>query len=736
MLKSLLSLIAAALLAASAGVHAQAQVSTRAQQASQQGKVRVIVMLRDQAPERELRDNPLRRQQVSRDVDGVLSRLPAGSHVLRRRFTLVPGFAMEVDAAALQRLRDDPAVERIDIDEPGRGHALPDEASDLNRASPLQGMGYGGAGMKVAVIDTGVDTDHPDLASRLIAQQCFCSNTSGTGGCCPNAQATQSGAGAAEDAHGHGTNISGIIVGQGNLAPRGAVPLAQLVAVRVMDANNAFCCTSDVVAAMDWVASNHPDVDAVNLSLGTNAVFSGDCDAASANTQALAAAVNNLVAKGAVVTVSSGNTGSSAQMQAPACVHNATSVGATWDFTGGARTFLGCTETSTAPRQPTCFTNRSTTTDLYAAGAFVTSTGLNGGTSTYGGTSQAAPMVAACATALKQAAPLATPAQRTEAMRLSPTRVTDAVSGQSYPFLDCVDALRLLTGKARSDFNGDGRSDLLWRHATGGSNGIWLSANGATLQPITAVVNVAWKIAGTGDFNGDGKADVLWRSTTTGANTVWLSGNSATVQAVTSIASQAWGTAGIGDFNGDGRADVLWRNGTTGANSLWFSANSATAQVLSAVTDLAWQIAQVGDFDGDGRADIFWRNASTGANAIWRSGLSTQLQAVTTVASASWKAVGNGDFNGDGKADIFWRNSVSGANAIWLSGNSATAYSTAAITDSNWQAAAVGDYNGDGRGDVLWHHAVTGNNAVWYSGSPSTTATLSRVADTNWQIVR
>ena len=119
-------------------------------------------------------------------------------------------------------------------------------------------------------------------------------------------------------------------------------------------------------------------------------------------------------------------------------------VGATWDFSGGPVTYLGCTDSSTAPMQPACFSNRSATTDLYAAGAYVTSAGYAGGTSTYGGTSMAAPMVAACAVALKQAAPLASVEQRIEAMKLSPTRVGDPVSGRSYPFLDCMDAARLL----------------------------------------------------------------------------------------------------------------------------------------------------------------------------------------------------------------------------------------------------------------------------------------------------
>jgi subtilisin family serine protease len=410
-------------------------------QAEQAGAARVLVVLHDRfdpgTPESG------RAAKVRTDVDAVLAALPARGNAVMRRFRLVPALALRADAATLARLRDHPAVRRVDLDAGGAATAIPaDAASTLNRVDRLVELGLDGRGQKVAVVDSGVDTDHPDLGARLVAQQCFCS--SDTGGCCPNGQATQGGAGAAEDDHGHGTNVSGIIVGEGLVAPRGAVPRASLVAVKVLDRNGRYCCSSDVVAALDWLAAEHPDVDVVNLSLGTSALFTGDCDAGTAYNQALSMALGRLRALGAVVTVSSGNQGSSTSMASPACLRDALSVGATWDFAGGPLTFLGCSETGTAPMQPTCFSNRSATTDLYAAGAYVTSAGRTGATSTYGGTSQAAPMVAGCAAALAQAAPLSTPQQRIDALTLSPATVRDAVSGRQYPFLECRDALRLL----------------------------------------------------------------------------------------------------------------------------------------------------------------------------------------------------------------------------------------------------------------------------------------------------
>ena len=436
------SAIGAILLTIAFSSHAQ-RVSVAAQQhAVRDGEVRVLVMLRDNAQGK--RDAaPRLHPRVKKDVDGVLSALPtrARSKVMRR-FERVPAFVLQADAQMLAALARDRCVGRVDVDSGGSGHAIaPDESSVMIQVHQLAALGVGGAGMKVGIVDSGIDTNHTDFLGRIVGQQCFCSV--GTG-CCPNGGSTQSGAGAAEDDHGHGTNVAGIIGGDGTVAPRGALPAANLVAVKVLDRNNRFNTTSDVVAALDWLATQHPDIDAVNLSLGTDTLLAGDCDNAAAWTQALAVAVSNLNALGAVVTASSGNQGNLANMSAPACVRNVVSTAATWDFTGGSITFLGCTDTATAPGQPTCFSNRSVATDLFAAGAFVRAPGFNGASSNFGGTSQAAPMAAACAVALKQAAPASTVAQRMEAMILSPTRIQDAATGRNYPFLDCRDALKLL----------------------------------------------------------------------------------------------------------------------------------------------------------------------------------------------------------------------------------------------------------------------------------------------------
>ena len=162
----------------------------------------------------------------------------------------------------------------------------------------MQALGFNGQGVTVAILDSGVDTDHPDLADDLDGQACFCSSLSGEGGCCPNGLSSQTGPGAAEDDHGHGSNVAGIVTSNGVRAHAGVAPKAKIVAIKVIDRNNRFCCSSDVLAGLDWILTNRPDVDIVNMSLGTFTTYSGDCDGASATTMAFSSAINALRATG------------------------------------------------------------------------------------------------------------------------------------------------------------------------------------------------------------------------------------------------------------------------------------------------------------------------------------------------------------------------------------------------------------------------------------------------------
>lgn len=370
---------------------------------------------------------------ISRARVEILGMLPAEHFRLQRGFRRIAAFAGDVTAEGLLVLAADPRVRRVDLDEGGTGHLV--NGIPLAEVDEFQALGFTGQGVTVAILDSGYDSDHGDLSDDLVAEQCFCS-ASGAG-CCPNGSTTQSGAGAAEDDHGHGTNVSGIVTSKGTISPLGGAPDAGVVAIKVLAANGGFCCSSDVVAGLDWILAERPDVDVVNMSLGTFALFAGSCDDATSFTMAFASAIDSLQANGVAVFASSGNSGSGTQMSAPACVSNAIATAAAWDSDVGSVAFANCTDLTTAADKLTCFSNTNSTTDLVAPGAFTTSAGLGGGSSTFAGTSQASPLAAACAALLLEKAPGTSPDRLEERLEASPTLVTDSTNGLSFPRLDC-----------------------------------------------------------------------------------------------------------------------------------------------------------------------------------------------------------------------------------------------------------------------------------------------------------
>ncbi|NLA67943.1 MAG: hypothetical protein GX856_06825, partial [Gammaproteobacteria bacterium] len=288
-------------------------------------------------------------------------------------------------------------------------------------------------------------------------------------------------------------------------------------------------------------------------------------------------------------------------------------------------------------------------------------------------------------------------------------------------------------GAARSDVNGDGISDLVWRHAGNGQNTIWLSANRSTPQLTDAVANLSWKLVGVDDFTGDGRADLLWRNEANGQNVVWPAGSRLATITLATVPGTAWQVVGTGDFDGDGMADILWRNSANGMNSIWGAANRNTPIVVHHVSDLAWRVVGVGDTDGDGRDDIVWRNSSNGQNTIWRSAQRSTQTAVAREPNQAWRIVGVDDFDGDGRADLLWRKSTDGQNVIWRSGNKSTGQVVATVDDTAWVVAATGDYNGDGRADIVWRHSGSGANTVWLAANRGSQWVLPSTA-LSWQI--
>ena len=315
--------------------------------------------------------------------------------------------------------------------------------------------------------------------------------------------------------------------------------------------------------------------------------------------------------------------------------------------------------------------------------------------------------------------------------------------------LACASTTALAAQTAKySDFNKDGCSDILWRNAGTGDTYLHPMQGSTILGSEGLVRTVAdpnWRIAGLGDFDGDGRTDVLWRNSATGDNYVhFMNGKTIVSEGLLrAVTDQAFQVAGVGDFDGDGKADILWRNSVTGVNYLWPMdglAIKGTEGFLRTVTGQDWQVAGVDDFDGNNTADILWRNLATGDTYFWPMNGTTILDTEgygRAVTDPSWRIVGIGDFNGDGRADVLWRNFANGQNyAHFMNGRVIAAEGFVRSMDTNWKVQATGDYDCDGKADILWRHSASGDNQIQFMDGISTKGDGSTrtVPDFAWQV--
>jgi hypothetical protein len=169
------------------------------------------------------------------------------------------------------------------------------------------------------------------------------------------------------------------------------------------------------------------------------------------------------------------------------------------------------------------------------------------------------------------------------------------------------------------DLNGNGKSDLVWR----GSDGtvyVWLM-NGGTIASQGSVGNpgTAWAIVAVADFDGDGRADIAFRHATTGQVYVWFMNGLVVLSqaAVSALDPTVWMLAGAADFNGDGRTDLIWRS-IYGDTVVWLL-RGATIVGAGPLGDpgAGWTIKALVDLDGDGNADLVWRHTD-GTTYWWK----------------------------------------------------------------------------------------------------------------------
>jgi hypothetical protein len=297
------------------------------------------------------------------------------------------------------------------------------------------------------------------------------------------------------------------------------------------------------------------------------------------------------------------------------------------------------------------------------------------------------------------------------------------------------------SGNTRSDFDGDGKADILWQNDSGQA-AVWLmdGTNLAGSGLAGSNPGPTWHVKGAGDFDGDGKADILWQNDS-GQAALWTMNGTNLLNGgpIGSNPGPTWHVTSAGDFDVDGKADILWQN-DSGQASVWLMSgpNLTSSGLVGGNPGPSWHVKGAGDFDGDGKSDVLWQNDS-GQAAIWTMN-GTNLLGGGPVGSnpgPTWHVVGAGDFDADGKADILWQND-SGQAAIWLMNG--TNLTGSGLVGGNpgptWHVVGATDINSDGKSDILWQND-SGLATAWLTSGTSilSTANLGSNPGSTWHMI-
>jgi subtilisin family serine protease len=315
------------------------------------------------------------------------SALTAGGTRIRRELPAVRAVAVESRhtaplwnaITAKSKLR--PGITRVWLD--GKRRIALDQSVPQVGAPAAWSAGFTGTGVKVAVVDTGIDATHPDLTGKVTAAQNFTTESDTV------------------DRNGHGTHVASTIAGTGAASGgvnKGVAPGANLLSAKVCTEDGG-CAESAIIAGMNWAAQQGADV--VNMSLGGRDTSGVD---------PLEQAVNTLTASsGTLFVIAAGNDGGAGEstLNSPGTADAALTVGAV-DSGDNLAGF-----SSRGPRVG----DVALKPDITAPGVDITAarssaSGLPGGSYTdLSGTSMATPHVAGAAAVLAQRRPTWTPAQ-------------------------------------------------------------------------------------------------------------------------------------------------------------------------------------------------------------------------------------------------------------------------------------------------------------------------------------
>lgn len=370
-----------------------------------------------------------------------------------KKFETIPFMALVVSATELDELVRLKEVTSIEEDKEG--------TTQLQESTPLIGMssgsfsGFTGAGQTVAILDTGVDKNHPDLTGRVVAEACYSTTSSSATSLCPggtNSTATGSalpyangvcGAGKCD----HGTHVAATAAGAVGVA-RGANIIAVQVFSWLPSQNKTTAYWSDLILGLERVyalRTTH-SISAVNMSLG-GVSYSDQtlCDSQNASVKT---AIDNLRSAGIASVIASGNDGYTNKIGTPGCISSAISVGATWDqsFPGQGWSWSSCSQSNPLVDTVACFSNSVSFLSLLAPGVWINAAVPGNSYGNYSGTSMATPHVAGAWAVLKSKSTSATVDQVLSALTSTGTSVTDTRNSVTKPRINIGAAVNGIGG--------------------------------------------------------------------------------------------------------------------------------------------------------------------------------------------------------------------------------------------------------------------------------------------------
>ncbi|MEO3870414.1 S8 family serine peptidase [Nonomuraea sp. B12E4] len=409
------------------------------------GEHRVIVRVRQPALVRSVLAGA---ENVERNRKNVYAEPPAGM-AAKLDFFVYRGTREQIEQIAGQS--DVVSIRKDKLNEPTLAQSIP-----LIGADRAHRQGYTGKGTAVAILDSGIDNDHPAFGGRIVAQACFSATdpVDGSSSLCPNGGQFQLGEGAADAENPacmtgapqpqyglcyHGTHVAGITAGQATteFPANGVAPKAKIIPIQVFSRfdDSPYCqgqpaCVlaydSSILTGMAYAGllADQYNIASVNLSLGSGQ-YATACDAGDGAD--FKAEVDRLLDKGTATVVASGNYGFDAAVSWPACVSNAVTVGATDK------------QDAVAP-----FSNRGPLLDLYAPGVAITAAITGDTYATLNGTSMAAPHVTGVFALLRQKRERAPAEQLLDALRRTgkPITYASADTEVTTPRIDVHAALR------------------------------------------------------------------------------------------------------------------------------------------------------------------------------------------------------------------------------------------------------------------------------------------------------